>query len=196
MSARAVGMRPQGCEPSGMPTGRSAKFALAAAALTCAATIMPSHAQTAYASRTTTITGSFTVGSTVLTLRAETRLRAVASMAPSDPLGIGLNPAESTTTAMVCSSASCVPSTRLCFTSQAIVDDEVTGQGSLRITSADPTCSLDVSATVSSPRTPQFSSNRIESVSSAVFEKGALIHGSTADGTDGKVVRTISWFAG
>ena len=173
---------------------RSAKLALAAL-LVSAGSIVPGQAQTAYASRTTTVTGSFTVGSTVLTLRAETRIRPVASFNPTAPTGIGFNP-ENVTTVMVCSAASCALNTRLCWTSNATVDDEVTGQGSLHIQSADPTCTVDVTATVSSPRTPVLGVNKVESTSSAVFEAGAIIQGSTGVGTDGKVVRTVSWFAG
>lgn len=173
---------------------RSVKLAVVAAALTCTATLAPSQAQTVYASRTTTVTGSFTVGSTVLTLKAETRVRPVTSVAPTDPTGIGFN-VENATTVMVCNALGCgQPANRLCVGSDGILDDEATGQGKIHITSA--TCSVDVSGTVSSPRTPQIAAGRIESTSSAVFEAGATIQGSTGVGTDGKVVRTINWFAG
>lgn len=169
---------------------------LALAALSIGAgSIVPSQAQTAYASRTTTITGSFTVGSTTLYLKAETRLRAVASMTPPDPFSLGVNPAEDSTTLMVCSAATCLPTTRLCFTRNVTVEDEATGQGALHILSSDATCTVDVTATVSSPKTPVLGVGKIESTSSAVFETGSIIQGSTAVGTDGRVVRAINWGA-
>jgi hypothetical protein len=173
---------------------RSVTLAVVATAMTCAATIVPSRAQTVYASRTTVVTGSFTVGASVLTLRAETRLRPIVSVAPTEPTGIGSN-LENTTSVMVCNQQGCAqPANRLCYGTDAVVDDEATGQGAIHITST--LCNVDVSATVSSPRTPQVAIGRIESTSSAVFEEGSTIQGSTGVGTDGKVVRTINWFAG
>lgn len=177
----------------------STKLALTAAIVACVAPTTPSSAQTAYASRTTTITGTFRIGTEVVTLKAETRLRAITSATASTtaPPTFSINPAEMTTSVMLCNQAGCAqPSNRICVASPAQIDEEPTGQGKLHIVSTAAGCTVDVMATVSEPRAPQLVGNRLESASSAVFEAGATIQGSTpTSATDGKVLRTVSWFA-
>jgi hypothetical protein len=175
-----------------------ARFVAAALlALTCAGTAVPSQAQTVFAARTTTVTGSFRVnGNTVLTVKAETRLRAVGSWSASNPLAPSLNPAETVTTILVCNQAGCnLPSNRLCLANPAQIDEEATGQGAIRIVSSDPNCRVDITATLANPKAPQVFADRIESVSAATFNSDAIVMGSTGTGTDGRVVRSTSWYA-
>lgn len=176
---------------------RPARLALCLGALTATLVTGAVQAQTAFVARTTTITGTFQSGSEVLTIRAETRLRAVASATPANPLGAGINPAETTTTLFVCNQLGCgSPSNRICVAPGATVDEELTGQGKIHILSRVSNCAVDISATLDNPRPPQASASSIESTSAAVFDAGSTIRGSTVQGTDGKVVRAVSWFAG
>lgn len=177
-----------------------ARIALSAALGTVSlVAVQPAEATSAWASRTTTVRGTFRVGSVVRTLVAETRIRPVAS-APTppnvDPYGFSAN-VENVTTVRICNQNGCgnFLQNGICSSTLATLDDEATGQGTIHIVSTKQGCEVDVTASVGNASLPRASADRLESTATAVFADGALIEGSTAEGTDGTVIRSISWFA-
>lgn len=176
-----------------MQRGRFARLVVALVGVTTLASLTPGTAQTAYAARTTTITGSFKVAGTKYIVRAETRLRSVAAVNQAAPTKPSLNPAESSTTITVCNAQGCAkPQNWICIPRPATIDETNNG-ATIRISSTDADCSVDILASTDQPRSPEVFADRIESVAAAVFEAPKLF-GSAAEGTDGKVVRTVSWY--
>lgn len=173
---------------------RPRRLAAALLGLGLLASVSPSSAQTASVSRSTSITGSFKVGSERFTLRAETRFRSLATGSATAPTKPTLVPNEAITTIMLCKAAGCgLPVNRLCIARTPQVNETNDG-GTIRIASSDPECTVEVVASVDEPRMPDVFFDRVESVAGAEFEPGSKIFGSAATGTDGRVVRTVTWY--
>jgi hypothetical protein len=171
---------------------KPARLLVAAALAASLGSVAPSQAASAGVSRTTTLTGSFTVGENIRVMKAEVRNRSFVSVPTNgDPYGISGNPNEVTFTITICNQNGCgLEQNRLCQTTGALA--VVTDTGSeVTVSSTKVGCKVEVVASVASASLPRVNGNRLESTATATFNDGALIQGSSAEGTDGLVVRTV-----
>ena len=162
----------------------------------------PAEAASAWVSPSrTTLTGSFVLGegstAKIRTISVTSRVRHVVSVPNNlDLYGVTAHPNETTLTAFVCNQNGCdLPANRLCVAEGAAV--VVTQENDrVNVVSTKVGCRMDVTARIPQQSPPRLYSDKVEWVMPAVFADGAKIQGSDAVGSDGRVVRSVSWFAG
>lgn len=174
---------------------RSTSLLLAGALLGTIGITSPSQALSGWvAPRTTTITGTFQVGTKVRTIKAVSRTRTVVSIPGNlDFYSIGLNPTEVTLTLDICEQGGCdVPANRIC-TAPVTVTEET--ESVIQLVSTKASCKLEVMLDVQTAGLPRFYADKVETIAAAVFRPGAKVLGTAASGSDGRVVRNSSWGA-